>query len=114
MFPPKAFILGVTLLVLMGSWGSAGIAWSEESMDLPIKLQFKLLIKASTYNRLQKQKDPQSLRVGIIYSGGPESEKVAKHIMNTTINNSSKRKTQFAVLNLPRERNRFVTCNKIT
>ncbi|MBF0288911.1 MAG: YfiR family protein [SAR324 cluster bacterium] len=71
-FWPIIFSLGIVL------WpGNSG---AVEKMDLPIQLQFKLLIKAATYNRAQSIKDPEVLRVGLVYSQQSNSQQVAQEV----------------------------------
>ncbi len=68
------------VFLLLGILSFPKSSWALERMDLPIQLQFKLLIKAATYNRAQTTKDPEVLRVGLVYSKEPNSEQVAKEV----------------------------------
>lgn len=61
-----------------------------ENMDLPINLQFKLLIKAATFDRSQKEKDAKTLRVGVLYSSEEGSEQVARNVFELFGGNRTK------------------------
>ncbi|MBF0240302.1 MAG: YfiR family protein [SAR324 cluster bacterium] len=56
---------------------------SDEVMELPVKLQFKLLITASTYNRFENSTDPAQIHVGIIHPGDSISKEMVSEILET-------------------------------
>lgn len=66
------------LFLAIGMVSSTSLAF--ESMDLPIQLQFKLLIKAATYDRSQQARDSSILRVGIVHTSHENSLQVAQDV----------------------------------
>ncbi len=95
----KHWIRGVCLgglLFFCLPLGGVSSARAVETMDLPLQLQFKLLIKAATYNRAQRQKDPNTLRVGLIYSKEAGSETIVRDIQNL-FGNASLQVRKYAV-----------------
>lgn len=72
-------MMGVICFLLATVYASYGLG--KDSTRLPLDLEFKLLIKASTYNRAQKQKDPEMLRIGLLHTQEDHSKDYVQQIL---------------------------------